>query len=99
LANGHWLLISNDTERGRDRLAVQISEDEGKTWKWKRYLETAQKDATLEEYHYPSIIQGKDGTLHASYSYHWKPNPNDTNSTAAKTIKYVNFNEEWIRNE
>jgi hypothetical protein len=39
LRNGHWLLISNDTERGRHSLAVQISDDEGKTWKWKRHLE------------------------------------------------------------
>src|SRR5688500_8584706 len=42
LQNGHWLLISNDTERGRNRLAVQISDDEGKTWKWKRYVENSE---------------------------------------------------------
>src|SRR5262249_31705740 len=28
--------ISNDTERGRNSLAVAVSDDEGLTWKWKR---------------------------------------------------------------
>jgi hypothetical protein len=55
-----------------------------------------------EQYHYPSIIQAKDGTLHATYSYHWlKPNlPVDPDGDpAGKTIKHVHFNEEWIRGE
>jgi predicted neuraminidase len=102
LQNGNWLLISNDTERGRGRLAVQISDDEGITWKWKRYLDADQLKSGTEQYHYPSIIQAKDGTLHAVYSDHWlKPNlPLDPDGDpAAKTIKYVHFNEEWVRGE
>ena len=39
LANGNWLLIYNDTLRGRASLAVSLSDDEGKTWKWTRHLE------------------------------------------------------------
>ena len=39
LRNGHWVLIYNDTERGRNSLMVAISDDEGQTWKWKRRLE------------------------------------------------------------
>src|SRR5580765_5489507 len=31
LRNGHWALIGNDTEKGRHSLAVQISDDEGRT--------------------------------------------------------------------
>jgi predicted neuraminidase len=99
LRDGTWLLIGNDTERGRDRLAVQISDDEGTTWKWKRYLEKAEDDPQREEFHYPSIIQAADGTLHASYSHHFKALPADPNSKAAKTIKHAHFNAEWIRGE
>ncbi|MGZ8919375.1 MAG: sialidase family protein [Limisphaerales bacterium] len=102
LQNGRWLLISNDTEKGRGRLAVQISDDEGLTWEWKRYLENDDSLSGTEQYHYPSIIQAKDGTLHATYSYHWlKPNlPVDPDGDpAGKTIKHVHFNEEWIRGE
>ncbi len=33
LASGNWLLINNDTEQGRHRLTVSLSDDEGATWK------------------------------------------------------------------
>ena len=65
LANGHWVLIYNDTINGRNSLAVSISDDEGKTWKTTRHLEKHEKGS----YHYPAIIQGADGTIHAVYSY------------------------------
>jgi predicted neuraminidase len=99
LRNGHWMLISNDTERGRYRLAVQISDDEGRSWKWKRYLEHDEPGAEAGSYHYPSIIQAKDGTLHASYSFHLNRRslPKDVDGDpAAKSIKHAHFNEEWV---
>jgi predicted neuraminidase len=99
LRNGHWVLISNDTERGRYKLAVQISDDEGLTWKWKRYLEQDKPGPDSGSYHYPSIIQAKDGSLHASYSYHLNRRtlPKDVDGDpAAKSIKHVHFNEAWV---
>jgi predicted neuraminidase len=99
LKNGHWLLISNDTEAGRNSLAVQISEDEGKSWPWKRHLEFEKPGPEAGSFHYPSIIQGRDGTLHASYSYHLARHdlPKDVDGDpAAKSIKHAHFNEAWI---
>ncbi len=99
LRNGHWLLISNDTERGRNSLAVQISDDEGKTWKWKRHLEYDPPGPEAGQYHYPSIIQSRDGMLHASYSYHLgrKDVAQDADGQPArKSIKHVHFNEAWV---
>lgn len=84
LANGHWALIYNDQRMGRHRLAVSISDDEGKTWKWKRLLEN---DVT-GSFHYPAIIQGADGTIHAIYSY-FVP--------GGKSMKHAAFNEEWVQ--
>ena len=69
------MLIYNDLETGRHRLAVSLSDDEGQTWKWTRYLERdpgvtdRSTPQQLGQYHYPSIIQAADGTLHATYSY------------------------------
>jgi predicted neuraminidase len=96
LRNGHWLLISNDTDRGRHRLTVQISDDEGRSWKWKRALEIAAEDAG--RFHYPSIIQAKDGTLHASYSYHLEKNleVDADGKPRSKSIKHAHFNEAWV---
>jgi hypothetical protein len=99
LNNGHWLLIGNDTERKRNRLAVQISEDEGKSWRWKRYLEKSEEE--YNSFHYPSVIQARDGTLHATYSHHLGgPGlPRDVDGDpAAKTIKHAHFNEAWVTN-
>ena len=99
LRNGHWALISNDTERGRNSLAVQISDDESRTWKWKRHLEFNKPGPEAGSFHYPSIIQAKDGTLHASYSYHLAKRslPKDVDGDpAAKSIKHAHFNEAWV---
>jgi predicted neuraminidase len=99
LSNGDWALISNDTEEGRHSLAVQISKDEGRTWPWKRHLERETAGPEAGRFHYPSIIQAKDGTLHASYSFHLvhKGLPLDADGdSAAKSIKHAHFNEEWV---
>lgn len=83
LANGHWLLIYNDGVMGRNRLAVSISDDEGQSWKWKRYLE----EQPTGSFHYPAVIQGKDGTIHALYSY---------SVDAGESMKHAAFNEAWV---
>ncbi|MDO8545703.1 MAG: exo-alpha-sialidase [Opitutaceae bacterium] len=96
LRNGRWALVSNDLERGRHRLAVQISDDEGSSWKWKRALEFAPDEGG--RFHYPSIIQAKDGTLHVSYSYHLEKNfeRDAEGKPRSKSIKHAHFNEAWV---
>jgi len=83
LMDGNIVLIYNDcVDDPRNSLAVSMSDDEGKSWKWTRHLEKAKGP---DRFDYPSIIQTQNGTLHATYSYN------------VKTIKYVIFTEEWIR--
>lgn len=90
--NGDFVLIYNDLEKGRHSLAVAISEDAGKTWKYKRHLELAEEDTA--SFHYPSIIEAKDGTFHASYSY-FIDKPAE-GQQAGKSIKHAHFNRAWI---
>lgn len=103
LSDGLWLLINNDLERGRHSLAVSLSDDEGKTWRWKRHLER-DTDADLKEgagsYHYPSVIQSRDGTIHASYSFHCRAREvkrDASGKPASESIKHAQFNEAWVR--
>jgi predicted neuraminidase len=84
LASGNWLLVYNDTTRGRSSLAVSLSDDEGKTWKWTRHLEKHDSG----QYHYPAVIQAKDGAVHAVYSYF---------VTDGKSMKHARFNEAWVK--
>jgi len=104
LKNGGWVLAYNDLERGRYSLAVSLSEDEGQTWRWTRHLErdsdTSGDPRQRGEYHYPSIIQAADGTLHATYSYFAPPAsvaPDAQQRLLRKAIKHAHFNEAWIK--
>src|SRR5262245_3049093 len=103
LANGHWVLLYNDLEQGRWSLAVSLSEDEGRTWPWTRHLErdVVTADASQRgEYHYPSILQARDGSLHATYSHFIAPAQaakDNEGRLIRKTIKHAHFNEAWIK--
>ena len=83
LANGKWVLVYNDTSNGRSSLAVSLSSDEGRSWKWTRHLERHKTGS----YHYPAVIQAGDGRIHAVYSFF---------TNAGKSMKHAAFNEEWI---
>lgn len=95
LANGHWALVGNDTEVGRHRLTVQLSDDEGRTWRWRRALEDDPPGPAAGRFHYPSMIQTRDGSLHVTYSHH-RP-PAEKGGAAAKTIRHVRFDEAWVQ--
>ncbi len=84
LENGHWLLVHNDTTEGRSSLAVSLSEDEGRTWPFVRHLERRESGS----FHYPAVIQGADGTIHAVYSYFVE---------GGKSMKHAAFDEAWVR--
>jgi hypothetical protein len=63
---------------------VSLSADEGVTWKWTRHLERQE----LGSYHYPAVIQARDGTIHAVYSHF---------VAGGKSMKHAPFNEAWVR--
>ena len=82
LTSGNVAIIYNDKESSpRDRLAVSLSSDGGQTWSFTRHLE----NTPGQRFDYPSIIQSRDGSLHATYSYN------------LQTIKHVTFDEGWIK--
>src|SRR5262249_2763113 len=84
LSNGHWILVYNDTRIGRNSLAVSLSSDEARSWKWTRPMERN----TTGSYHYPAVIQASEGTIHVVYSYF---------VAGGKSMKHAAFNEAWIR--
>ena len=70
------------------------------TWKWTRHLEKH----SAGRYHYPAVIQGRDGRIHAIYSCFIAPDATPAKTAAGKAtgptlkgIKHAMFNEAWIR--
>lgn len=92
LTSGRWIVIHNDTERGRHSLAISVSEDEGKTFPHRRHLELVAPGEG--SFHYPSVIQSRDGRIHTSYSY-FKSHAFGESHTG-KAIKHAEFDEAWI---
>jgi predicted neuraminidase len=88
LRSGNWIMVYNDIEKGRYSLVAAISDDEGATWKWKRHLDGSPAAASTNQYHYPSVIQAKDGSIHVSYSYY---------VPEGQTIKHAKFDEDWVK--
>lgn len=82
---GHWLLINNDTETGRHRLTVSLSEDEGVTWPYEKQI----ADDIDTRSHYPAIVQDAEGNFHVTYSHFLED--------GTKSIHYAVFNEKWLR--
>ncbi len=86
LSNGHWAIVYNDTTSGRHSLAVSISDDEGKTWTRTRHIE--KKQPGEGSFHYPSIMQAADGSIHVSYTH---------GTRDGSTIQHARFNEAWVQ--
>lgn len=91
LPNGDWLMVFNDQEEGRYNLTVALSDDEGKSWKWKKSIENDIRPGKRTSSHYPSVCLGHDGRIHISYSYH------RGDIDPGKTVKYVTLTTDWIK--
>ncbi|QOY86190.1 sialidase family protein [Paludibaculum fermentans] len=90
LKTGEWVMVLNDTEKGRNRISVWMSPDEGRTWPWKKSLENTETGG----YSYPSVIQTRDGKVHATYSF---TGPHAKGEKELQTIKHVAFDKDWVK--
>lgn len=104
LTSGAWVLVYNDLERGRHSLAVSLSTDEGRTWAHTRHLERDEvadpSSPEAGQYHYPSMIQARDGRIHVTYSYFAPPARSAVDGEGRqvrKAIKHAVFDEAWLR--
>jgi predicted neuraminidase len=94
LKDGAWLLVNNDTERGRHSLSAWLSEDEGQSWRYKRHIEWDQREKNAGSFHYPSVVQTADGMIHVTYSYFLNHLPE---GSPRKSIKHARFSLAWLR--
>ncbi len=80
--------------RLRCPVAIALSDDNGESWDLARLIEPGDgfigslNDVNNKRYEYPVIMQAKDGTIRAAYSY-----------ANRKCVKYVVVTEDWVRGE
>ena len=72
LRDGRHVLVYNNfqtingTKKGpRTPLSVAVSDDDGRSWHHVLTLE----DSPVAQYSYPAVIQGRDGSLHITYTW------------------------------
>lgn len=82
LDNGHVVLVSNDSKQDLRKLTIALSLDEGRTWPYKRIIESGTKEPNT----YPSVMQDRYGLIHVLYSYNGRD-----------TIAHFVTDEEWIK--
>lgn len=105
LRDGDIVLAFNDSPRvvvnGKPRpgprkpVTLAVSADGGKTWPWKRDVETGRSGATAkmekeklpgrEGYSYPTVVQDPDGKIDVAFTYR------------RETIKFMRLPEAWIK--
>ena len=100
LEDGHLVIAFNNAQatktRGQPRtaprtiLSVALSIDGGKTWPWVRDIQAGNEPpkyypAESPEYSYPSVTQSPDGKIQLTFTFR------------RETIKYVTFDEQWIK--
>jgi predicted neuraminidase len=93
LKDGRWLLVNNDTETGRNRLNLSLSDDEGRSWKWSRAVEHDTRAERPSSFHYPSIRQARDGSILLSYSLFLNHVPE---GQPRKTIRVARLPLAWL---
>lgn len=81
LANGHLVLIYNDSFSERTPLVAAVSEDGGKTWPVKKVLASGRNS-----YAYPCAFQAPDGRIHLVYT-----------SDGRKVVNHAVFTEDDLR--
>jgi predicted neuraminidase len=92
LRSGNWALVHNDIEQGRHQLSVWLSEDEGRTWPFRKVIVNGEP-GSMTRGHYPAIIQGTDGTIHLTYT---NQVASSDGKSEVKNIAHAFFTEKWL---
>ena len=84
LSDGRMLVAANDTEKGRHRLSLLVSGDEGLSWNRIHMVEDSKPG---DEFSYPFLARDSEGNIHLAYTFR------------RERIKHVIFNEAWINSQ
>jgi predicted neuraminidase len=84
--SGKLVLALNDTIKGRHRLSLAVSTDDGATWSKPKPIENFEPEKGSASY--PSILQTSDGRIHVTYSYR--------SGEPGSSIRHASVSEAWL---
>ncbi|MNH91121.1 Endo-1,4-beta-xylanase A precursor [compost metagenome] len=98
LKNGKWVFVHVDAEKKRNSLAVALSDDEGRTWKYRRHMAIDSR-ANPGDYHYPAISEAANGDILITFTRDFVAD--DKNASGApmgglNNIMFARVTEDWI---
>ena len=111
LKSGRWLLAVNDTAGGRNVLTAYLSDDEGKTWPWKRAFEHIKPPQGSGNNSTPvqagdERVDTRQGAAHyptliqaADGGIHIVYTYANAAEFEGNTIKHARFDEAWVMNK
>jgi hypothetical protein len=83
----------------RNPVSIAISEDDGRTWKYRRnlceYHPDGPDDTLKRHFGYPTMTQSADGLIHVTWSFS-HPEVIDGKNYGLTDIQYVSFTESWV---
>ncbi|MHA1684436.1 MAG: exo-alpha-sialidase [Promethearchaeota archaeon] len=95
----HAPSVDND-RKWRNPLSVALSGDGGETWSYRRNIvewhPDGDQDKEEETFQYPTLVQGPDGTVHATWSLSHAIDGGGGRERVTD-IQYTSFTEDWIK--
>lgn len=96
LPDGNWVFVSNGVDNEeRGVLSIALSEDEGKTWPFRRTIELDTRDGTDGNYHYPAVTSDEDNNIYITYSIDY--GTGDGSLAWLNNIRFLKVDEDWIK--
>ena len=81
----------------RNPLSIALSEDDGKTWSYRRNIMEAHGDMVHQRIGgYPTLTQGENDKIHATWSFAHKIEY-EGKEINVTDIQYTSFTEDWIK--
>ncbi len=106
LASGNVAIVYNhapspgNDKKWRNPLSIALSEDDGKTWSYRRNIvewhPDTDGDERSETFQYPTMTQGPGGRLHVTWSLSHVV-PLDGVDQRVTDIQYTSFTEAWVK--
>ncbi|GFZ96619.1 hypothetical protein GCM10008018_48810 [Paenibacillus marchantiophytorum] len=99
LKNGNWVFVHVDAERKRNSLAVALSDDEGKTWKYRRHIAIDSR-ANQGDYHYPAVSEADNGDVLITFTRDFTADDKQASGSSLggfNNIMLARVTEDWIQ--